>query len=73
MKVFHPITNVTRNFFNFVLMEPLDRAAYVEEKLVVERILPICITFDHRFQDGAMASKMLSRIRHVMENPDKYF
>ncbi len=41
--------------------------------LEVGKILPLSFTFDHRVNDGAIAGKFITRLKELLENPEKLF
>ncbi len=47
-----------------------DRPVIKEEKVVVRKILPLSISFDHRVVDGAEAARFLDTIIRRLEDPD---
>lgn len=46
-----------------------DRPASVENKIVIHRILPLSLTFDHRITDGAPAAQFLESIVNYFNSP----
>jgi pyruvate dehydrogenase E2 component (dihydrolipoamide acetyltransferase) len=42
-------------------------------ELKIDKVMTLCLTFDHRVVDGAMAAKFLDRIRYYFENPEEIF
>ena len=49
-----------------------DRPAAVEGKIVIRRILPLSLTFDHRITDGAPAAKFLESIVRHFNSPQVF-
>ncbi len=47
-----------------------DRPVIQDEKVVVRKILPLSISFDHRVVDGAEAARFLDTIIRRLEDPD---
>lgn len=43
------------------------------EKIVIRRILPLSLTFDHRVTDGVEATKFLTRVVNYIEDPALLF
>jgi len=41
-----------------------------DEKVVVRKILPLSISFDHRVVDGAEAARFLNTVILRLEDPD---
>ncbi len=39
-------------------------------KIVIRKILPFSLTFDHRILDGAEAAKFANKIKEILEDPD---
>jgi pyruvate dehydrogenase E2 component (dihydrolipoamide acetyltransferase) len=44
-----------------------------EGQIVIRKILPLSLTFDHRITDGADASTFLSKVVHYLEDPGLLF
>ncbi|HEX9113590.1 MAG TPA: 2-oxo acid dehydrogenase subunit E2, partial [Nitrospirota bacterium] len=44
-----------------------------EGKIVIRKVLPLSLTFDHRVNDGAGAAKFLSRLISYLEDPASLF
>jgi pyruvate dehydrogenase E2 component (dihydrolipoamide acetyltransferase) len=44
-----------------------------EGQIVIRKILPLSLTFDHRVTDGADASTFLSKVVHYLEDPGLLF
>jgi pyruvate dehydrogenase E2 component (dihydrolipoamide acetyltransferase) len=44
-----------------------------EGHIVIRKILPLSLTFDHRVTDGADASTFLSKVVHYLEDPGLLF
>ena len=44
----------------------------ITEEVVAERQLPLTITVDHRFLDGAQGARMLRDIKKILQDPYKY-
>lgn len=43
----------------------------VSDELVIRPILPLALSFDHRLIDGAMAGSFLTRLRQLLEMPQR--
>ena len=52
-------------------MKIADRARVVDGKVVVKRILPLCLSFDHRVVDGAEAARFTRDLIRFLEAPEK--
>ncbi|MCX6573238.1 MAG: dihydrolipoamide acetyltransferase family protein [Candidatus Aminicenantes bacterium] len=52
-------------------MKIADRARVVDGKVVVKRILPLCLSFDHRVVDGAEAARFIRDLIRFLEAPEK--
>jgi pyruvate dehydrogenase E2 component (dihydrolipoamide acetyltransferase) len=52
-------------------MRIADRARVVDGKVVVKRILPLCLSFDHRVVDGAEAARFSKDLIRFLEAPEK--
>ena len=50
-----------------------DKPVAVNGEVKVRPILPVGVTFDHRFMDGVHAAHMNRIFRQCFENPEKYF
>ncbi|EDQ86499.1 uncharacterized protein MONBRDRAFT_10839 [Monosiga brevicollis MX1] len=50
-----------------------DKPAVVDGQLAIEKQLPLTVTVDHRFLDGSEGSRMLAKIREILEHPEQYF
>lgn len=49
-----------------------EEAIIVDGKIVVDKILTVLATFDHRFADGTRATKLLKEVKTRMEAPHLY-
>lgn len=47
----------------------VDRPVVVDGKVEVRPMMNICSTFDHRFMDGVLASKMGKRMQQILDDP----
>ena len=47
-----------------------DRPVVRDTKVVVRKILPLSLSFDHRVVDGAEAARFLSTVIARLEDPD---
>ena len=50
-----------------------DKPWVKEGKVVIRKILPLSLTFDHRVNDGAGAAKFLTRLVGYLEDPASLF
>src|SRR4030066_1599597 len=50
-----------------------DKPSDKEGQIVIRKILPLSLTFDHRITDGADASTFLSKVVHYLEDPGLLF
>ncbi len=46
-----------------------DELALINDKIVVNKIMMISFTYDHRIMDGVVAAKFQQRIKGLLENP----
>jgi len=46
-----------------------DRPALRDNALVHRKILPLCLSFDHRLIDGADAARFVNEVKQFLENP----
>jgi pyruvate dehydrogenase E2 component (dihydrolipoamide acetyltransferase) len=47
-----------------------EQPVVVDGKIVIRKILPMSLSFDHRIIDGAMAAKFVGEIKRHLEDPD---
>ncbi len=47
-----------------------EQPVVIDGKVVIRKILPMSLSFDHRIIDGAMAAKFVSEIKRHLEDPD---
>lgn len=47
----------------------IDKPVVVDGKLEVRPMMNLCTTFDHRFMDGLLASKMGRRMQEILDDP----
>lgn len=47
----------------------VDRPVVVEGEVTVRPIMNICLSFDHRLIDGAVAAAFMKKLRHFLEQP----
>lgn len=50
-----------------------DRPWVKDGKVVVRKILPMSLTFDHRVVDGAEAASFLTKVKRYLEDPGRIF
>jgi pyruvate dehydrogenase E2 component (dihydrolipoyllysine-residue acetyltransferase) len=50
-----------------------DKPWVIEGKIVIRKVLPLSLTFDHRVNDGAGAAKFLTRLVGYLEDPASLF
>lgn len=72
-QVYAPFTNFTRSIATVVLCSPKERAIVESGQIKIGKIMNMMITFDHRYLDGAGATKMFGPVQDVWNNPAKYF
>ena len=65
IKHFYPITSSTLCFGIGSIEE---QPKVIESKVEIRPILPICLTFDHRTIDGALAADILTEIKTKLES-----
>lgn len=46
-----------------------DRWTFAQDKPALRKILPLCLSFDHRLLDGADAARFVNDLRQFLENP----
>lgn len=49
-----------------------DRAVVRDGKIVVRKVLPLSLTFDHRVVDGADAARFVNVVKEHLEDPDLF-
>ncbi|MCB7130388.1 MAG: 2-oxo acid dehydrogenase subunit E2, partial [Candidatus Brocadiales bacterium] len=49
-----------------------DRPVAREGKVVVRKIMPLSLTFDHRVVDGADAARFVNTVKEYLEDPDLF-
>ncbi|PEW83762.1 2-oxo acid dehydrogenase [Bacillus cereus] len=64
IKHFYPITSATLCFGVGAIEE---KAKVIESSIEIRPILPVCLTFDHRAIDGALAADILAEIKEQLE------
>ena len=50
----------------------MDKPVVRDGEIVIRPMMNICITFDHRFMDGALAAKMSRRTQQILDDPFAY-
>jgi pyruvate dehydrogenase E2 component (dihydrolipoamide acetyltransferase) len=50
-----------------------DKPWVKEGQVVIRKVLPLSLTFDHRVNDGAGAAKFLTRLSAYLEDPAAIF
>ncbi len=71
------------NFFTPILNYPesailglgriIEQEIKIGKKKIVKRSIPLCLTYDHRIIDGALAARFLNTIIKHLEDPDLLF
>lgn len=51
----------------------IDKAVVIDSKIVVRKILPLSLSFDHRVIDGAEAARFVNDLKKYLENPGLMF
>ena len=70
-QAFVPFTPFARVPFLLMVGEVTKRAVVMEgDKVVVQKVLTLTGTLDHRFADGADAARLSKRIKEMLENPE---
>jgi len=54
-------------------LEPVVRETDDGPEVVPRQMLPLCLAFDHRVNDGAGAARFVSRLVEILEDPDAFF
>lgn len=48
----------------------MEMPAVVDGKIVVRKMLPVSLSFDHRVVDGALAARFVNEVKRRLEDPD---
>lgn len=56
-----------------MLCSPVERVIAEKGQMKIAKMMNMTVTFDHRFLDGAGGSKLLTNMKDVWDNPEKYF
>jgi len=67
-----PFTPFTRVPVLVVVCSVEKKAVVENDKIIIAPVLGINFTVDHRFMDGARASKLIHSIQDVFDNPETY-
>ena len=70
--VFVPLTHLGRTPAQFAVGKIYQKAVVVDDRVEVRSRLNLCCTFDHRFMEGVLASKMAHYLRELFENIYEY-
>ncbi|MDD0852592.1 2-oxo acid dehydrogenase subunit E2 [Halobacteriovorax sp. GB3] len=69
---FAPLCPYTRVPLILLLGSIQEKAVVVDGQVVAREVLPIGVTFDHRFIDGVHASQMAKELKKCFEEPEKF-
>ncbi|OMJ73734.1 hypothetical protein SteCoe_27504 [Stentor coeruleus] len=72
-KCYLPIPSFLRVFGFFALNTMKDEPVIDNGKIVVDKVLSIMFSFDHRFGDGSRGTKALGEMKNRLENPYEFF
>ncbi len=67
-----PLNRLVQSSCLFTINTPTMKPIVKNGEIVIKKMLEICITFDHRYADGAQASKLIDNSKEVTNNPGKY-
>ncbi len=70
--VFVPLTHLGRTPAQLAVGKICKKPVVIDDQIVIRQRLNLCYTFDHRFMDGLLASKLSRYFRELFENPEKY-
>jgi pyruvate dehydrogenase E2 component (dihydrolipoamide acetyltransferase) len=70
--VFVPLTHIGRTPMQLAVGKVTPRPVVVDNQVVVRPHMSMCCTFDHRFADGILGSKMAHFVTELFENVDRY-
>lgn len=72
-KCYVPIPRFLRVFGFLALSSMKDEPVIDDGKIVVDKVLSIMFSFDHRFGDGTRGTKALGEMQKRLENPYEFF
>lgn len=67
-----PLAHIGRTPAQIAVGKVSDKAVVINGKVEVRPMLNLCCTFDHRFMEGVLASKMTKFVREIFENIDQH-
>lgn len=70
--IFVPLTHIGRTPAQIAVGKVTKKAVVVDDQIVIRSRVNLCCTFDHRFMDGVLASKMAHYVKDLLENVDQY-
>ncbi len=50
-----------------------DKPVVVKGKVVIRKVLPLSLTFDHRILDGAHAALFVNKVKELLADPEALF
>jgi pyruvate dehydrogenase E2 component (dihydrolipoamide acetyltransferase) len=69
---FVPLTHLGRNPMQIAVGKVAPKPVVVDNNVVIRQRMNLCCTFDHRFADGLLGSKMAKLIRELFEHIDRH-
>ena len=70
--VFVPLTHIGRTPAQIAVGKIYKKPVVIDDQIAIRSRLNLCCTFDHRFMDGILASRMAAYITDTFENVLKY-
>ncbi|OMJ87687.1 hypothetical protein SteCoe_10531 [Stentor coeruleus] len=67
-----PLFSVSHTIATLTLMAIHDEAIVDNSKIIVQKCMNVCVSFDHRYMDGIKAAKVQNRIKEILEDPMQY-
>lgn len=69
---FAPLVPYSRVPFLLVVGSAAEKPVVRDGQIAIARMLPLCVTFDHRLIDGVHASKMAKLMTEIFADPEKH-
>lgn len=70
--VFVPLTHIGRTPMQLAVGKVTPKPVVIDNQVVIRPLMKMCCTFDHRFADGILGSKMAKFLTEVFENVDRH-
>ncbi len=69
-EAFVPFANFTHTFAICSIGKPQKKATVSENQIVIQEMVTLCWTLDHRIVDGSSAGKMLQSLKNYFHHPE---